>query len=408
MGESKSAVVTLPEVFGPDLLTEGIRRRLRALIEALLTAELDATIEAARYVRTESRSGTRNGTKPRTLHTSFGPVELEVPRARLMKRGAQGAREWKSQMLPRYQRRATSLDETLLGLYFSGTNLRRIQAALRPLLQGAPVGKNVVSRLVQRLRRHLEAWKARSLQETSYVYLYLDATNLNVRILGRVRKVPVLVALGVRLDGQKEILAMEPQMREREDSWKEVLDSLVRRGFNRPALVVIDGHAGLRAAVDTTWPGVRIQRCTVHKLRNLEMYCLKDQYPQVKRDFHEIVNAVSRETAEAAYKKFVRTWEARAPKVARSLEEAGAELLTFYDFPWEQWKGLRTTNPIERLNLEFKRRVKTQGSLPHEDSAVLLLFGLLASGQLRFKKITGWQKIAEVVKRENEKLKKAS
>ncbi|HEU4339486.1 MAG TPA: IS256 family transposase [Planctomycetota bacterium] len=406
MGESKSAVVTLPEVFGPDLLTEGIRSRLRALIETMIEAELDAALEAARYARTESRAGTRNGSKPRTLHTSFGPVELEVPRARL--RAREGAREWRSEMLPRYQRRTPRLDETLLGLYLSGTNLRRIQAALRPLLDGAPVGKNVVSRLTRRLRDHLEAWKHRSLKETSYVYLYLDATNLNVKVLGRVRKVPVLVALGVRLDGQKEILAMEPQVREREASWREVLESVTRRGFNRPTLVVIDGHAGLRVAIDATWPGVKVQRCCVHKLRNLQMYCLKEEYPQVRRDFHEIAGAESRPEAEAALRKFVRASQERAPKVVRSLEEAGPELLTFYDFPQEQWKGLRTTNPIERLNLEFKRRVKTQGSLPSEASAVLLLFELLASGQLRFKKIAGASKIVDVVKAVSEQIKQAS
>src|SRR5688572_8672926 len=238
MGESTSAVATLPEVFGPDLLSEGIRERLRSLIEVLLRTELDAVLDAARHQRTDHRTGYRNGTKCRTLSTSFGQVELDVPRARLNR--AEGAsKEWESQLLPRYQRRTASLDETLLGLYFSGTNLRRIQRALEPLAAGALLGKNVISRLVRKLRGHLEAWRERSLKETSYVYLYLDATNLNVKILGRVRKVPVLIALGVRLDGQKEILAMEPQVREQEASWKEVLESLVKRGFNRPALVVI-------------------------------------------------------------------------------------------------------------------------------------------------------------------------
>ena len=406
MGESTSAVVTLPEVFGPDLLSEGIRERLRSLIEVLLKAELDAVLEAACHQRTDHRTGYRNGTKGRTLSTSFGQVELDVPRARLNR--ADGAsKEWESQLLPRYQRRTVSLDETLLGLYFSGTNLRRIQRALEPLAAGALLGKNVISRLVRKLRAHLEAWKLRSLKEASYVYLYLDATNLNVKILGRVRKVPVLIALGVRLDGQKEILAMEPQVREQEASWKEVLDGLVKRGFNRPALVVMDGHAGLRASVDTTWPGVKIQRCTVHKLRNLQMYCLKDQYPLVRKDYQDIVTAESKQAAEAAYQQFLRTWREQAPKVVRSLEEGGADLLTFYDFPKEQWKSLRTTNPIERLNLEFKRRVKTQGSLPNQECAVLLFFGLLASGQLRFKKITGADKIVDVIKDSMEK-KKAS
>ncbi len=407
MGESKSAVVSLPEVFGPDLLTEGIRGQLRAIVEALVEVELDVALEAVRYARVEGRVGRRNGSKPRTLHTSFGKVELEVPRARLA-RPQEGSREWSSRLLPRYQRRTTSLDETLVSLYFSGTNLRRIKMALRPLNGAAPLGKNVVSRLVLRLREHLEAWKTRSLKDSSYVFLYLDATNLKVKIFKKVRKVPVLVALGVRLDGQKEILAMEPQLKEAEATWREMLEALVRRGLKRPALVVIDGHAGLRSALDTTWPRVKVQRCAVHKLRNLETHCLKEQYPQVKTDYHEIVGAKSKPAAEVAYKKFVRTWEARAPKVVKSLEEAGAELLTFYDFPSEQWKCLRTTNPIERLNLEFKRRVKTQGSLPSEESAILLLFGLIVSGQIRFRKIDGWEKIVEVVKADNEQQRKAS
>lgn len=402
-----SAVVSLPEVFGPDLLTEGMRGQLRAIVESLVEAELDVALEAVRYARAEGRVGHRNGSKSRTLHTSFGKVELEVPRARLAQ-PQEGVREWKSRLLPRYQRRTTSLDESLVSLYFSGTNLRRIKMALRPLTGEAPLGKNVVSRLVLRLREHFEAWRTRSLKDSNYVYLYLDATNLKVKIFKKVRKVPVLVALGVRLDGRKEILAMEPQLKEAEATWREMLEALVRRGLKRPALVIVDGHPGLRSALDTTWPRVKVQRCAVHKLRNLETHCLKEHYPQVKTDYHEIVGAKSKPAAEAAYKKFVRTWEARAPKVVKSLEEAGAELLTFYDFPSEQWKCLRTTNPIERLNLEFKRRVKTQGSLPSEESAVLLLFGLIVSGQIRFRKIDGWEKIVEVVMADSEQQKKAS
>lgn len=397
MGKSTVLLSNLPAVFGEDLLSEGIRGKLQEIIQLLLHSELDLAIRAAKYGRSEDRVGYRNGTKPRTLHTSLGSIPLEIPRGRLLKSFGRST-EWQSRLLPAYERRTKQLDATLVSLYFSGVNQRRVQRALRPLLSSAPLGKNVVSGLVQHLREHLDTWKARSLEGSTYVYLYLDATNLKIRLLGKVRKIPVFVALGVRHDGQKEVLAMEGLYKENENAWKELLDGLVRRKINRPLLAVIDGNAGLRSALDLVWPGVKVQRCTLHKLRNLQTYCPKAIYPDVKDGFNEIIQAPDLEVAQAAYKRFLGKWSKELPKVARSLEEAGEELLTFYAFPREQWKCLRTTNPIERLNGEFKRRVKTQCSLPSEDSAMLILFGLILSEQIRFRRIDGWQQIVEVIR----------
>jgi len=151
--------------------------------------------------------------------------------------------------------------------------------------------------------------------------------------------------------------------------------------------------------LDLVWPGIKVQRCTVHELRNLQTYCPKAIYLEVKQSFNEIIQVVGVEAAKAAYQRFLGKWSKALPKVVRSLEEAGEELLTFYDFPGEQWKSLRTTNPIERLIGEFKRRVKTQCSLPSEHSAMLILFGLILSEQIRFRKIDGWQQIVEVLYR---------
>lgn len=396
MGKSTQLVSNLPALSGGDLLTEAIRGKLRELIELLLQSELDQVLHAAPYGRSPERAGYRNGTKPRTLHTSLGTVQLDVPRARISQ-GVDQTAEWLSELLPRYERRTGTLDATLLTLYFSGVNQRRIRKALEPLFSEAPVGKNVVSRLVQRLREHLEAWKERSLREETYAYVYLDATNLKVRLLGRVQTFPVFVALGVRQNGVKEVLALEGLFKESQNAWRELLESLQRRGMNRPLLAVIDGSRGLRSALDVAWPGVKVQRCVVHKLRNLEAYCPQDLYPEVRGDFHEISGAKSLKAARAAYDRFVRRWSGPLPKVVKSLEEAGPELLTFYGFPKEQWKCLRTTNPIERLNEEFKRRVKTQSSLPSEESAMLIFFGLIASGQIQFRKIDGWPKIPQVL-----------
>ena len=253
----------LTEVFGPDLLTQGIRGKLRELLRVLIEGELDEKLGAARYARSEERTGYRNGDKARSIHTSLGSIQMDMPRARILKANGR-TEEWQSELVPRYERRSKSLDATLVSMYFSGTNLRRIKRTLRPLLCEAPLDKNVVSRLVGRLSGHVEAWKSRSLAQEKYVYLYLDATNLKVRLFKKVRKLPVLVALGVRQDGQKEVLALELLIKESAGAWREVLGDLVRRGLSRPLLAIIDGHPGLRSALDEIWPGIEVQRCTVH------------------------------------------------------------------------------------------------------------------------------------------------
>lgn len=253
-------------------------------------------------------------------------------------------------------------------------------------------------------------WQNRNFVGQSYVYLYLDAANLKVRLFKQVRTVPVMVVLGVRADGQKEVLTLQTLVKENELAWKEVLDDLAGRGLKRPLLAVVDGNRGLRNALEATWPGLDVQRCVVHKLRNLEAHAPSDVYPEIKQDFHQITEADDLEAAQAARRKFVGKWRRDLPKGVASLEEAGDELLTFYRYPREQWKCLRTTNPIERLNGEFKRRVKTQCSLPNQEAALLLLFGLIVSGQIRLRKIDGWKKITEVVneRREIESTKRAS
>jgi transposase-like protein len=393
-----SVTPALTGIFGPDLLTDGIRGKLKELIQVLLDSEVDEALDVARYARSEVRAGYRNGHKPRTIHTALGTVALEMPRARL-RRAHGDVKEWQSQVLPRFERRSRSLDEALLSMYFAGANTRRIKRTLKPLLHEAPLGKNVISRLTARLSTHVEAWKGRSFKGKYYPYLYLDATNLKIRVFRQIRKVPILVALGVQENGQKEVLAMEPLVKESATAWSLVVEDLQARGLARPLLAVIDGNAGLRSALLSAWPGLDLQRCTVHKVRNLQDHCPTEAYPQVKEAYDRIVEAKNEAEARAAYQAFVRKWSKDLPSVVKSLEEAGDELLTFYRFPPEQWRSLKTTNPIERLNLEFKRRVKTQCSLPSEKSAITLLYGLLLSGQIRFRKINGADEMKGVLEK---------
>ena len=166
--EDRTAVTpALTGIFGPDLLTDGIRGKLKELVHIPLEGEVEEALDAAKYARSKVRAGYRNGTKPRTLHTSLGSVDVNMPRARLdLAQG--GTEEWQSQLPPRFERRSRSLDETLLSMYFAGTNTRRVKRTLKPLLSEAPLGKNVISRLVGRLASHVENWKARSLKEEAW------------------------------------------------------------------------------------------------------------------------------------------------------------------------------------------------------------------------------------------------
>jgi putative transposase len=394
MGKSIQSFSQMEGLFGPDRLSEALRGRVREVILKLAEAELAEVLAAGPYQRNSERRGYRNGSRERWISTGLGATVIELPRARLSEGGQD--KEWQSVLIERYQRRARSVDSALLGCYLSGANGRRIRGALSPLLRGAPLSKSAISRIVGRLQALFTDWRKRSLKEEAVVLLYLDAIALRVRIANKVVSAPVLVALGVKADGQKVVLDLELLQSESSECWGGFIEGLVGRGLKRPCLVIIDGNKGLRAAVDKNWCGVEVQRCTVHKLRNLERHTPQHALEEVKSDYHRIIQAESLEQARKAYREFVLKWKKSAPKVVVSLEEAGEELLTFYSFPNSQWKSLRTTNAIERLNGEFRRRVKTQGSLPSAQAAELLLFGLIISGQIHMRRIDGWKDLKQV------------
>lgn len=392
--QSTQFVGKMEGLLGPDPLTEALRGKIRETIMTLVEGELAEVLAALPYERTGQRRGYRHGSKSRTLTTGLGAVPMEIPRARMIQDGH--VQEWQSHLVRRYERRAVAVDSALLGVYLSGANQRRMKGALSPLLRDAPLSKSAVSRLVGRLAALFEQWRRRDLRDEKILVLYLDAIALRVRIAQKVVSVPVLVALGVRADGQKVVLDMELLSSESAECWGGLIAGLISRGLARPRLCVIDGSKGLRAAVEQNWIGTAVQRCTVHKLRNLERHVPRHALEEVRTDYHQIVYADSLEAARSAYRAFLVKWSKRASKVAESLEEAGEELLTFYRFPKTQWKSLRTTNAIERLNGEFRRRVKTQGSLPNASAAERLLFGVLASGQIRMRRIDGWKELGRI------------
>jgi putative transposase len=387
----------VPEVATTDLVTAHLRRQVQAWLEALIEAEVEAALGAARYTRPEGeRRGYRHAHRGRTLTTSVGPTTINVPRARVF--GPAGLVEWQSTLLPRYARRIGAVDEGILGVYLAGANTRRIKGALMPLLGPAPLSRSAVSRVMRTLKGRCEAWRTRSLAELGVVYLWLDAIHVRVRIDRRVQVVPILAAVGVTATGHKELLALHLVTTESAAGWTTLVADLNDRGV-QPLLCTIDGNAGLRRAIATTWPSAQVQRCVVHKLRNLEAHAPKRAIEEVRADYHAISQAASATAAEGAYRRFVRRWQSRSEAVVRSLEEGGRELLTHYRFPASQWKCLRSTNAIERINQEFRRRIKTQAAQPQEHTVVRLFYALAASGHIKVRRIDGWQDLPAVLAR---------
>lgn len=379
------------EEFGPDSIEKAMRERIRETIEVLIAEELEAALGAAKSARVGSkRTGYRNGNRARGVTTSLGPTTFSMPRARM--HGAEGeGREWRSRMIGRYERRTERVDEALLGVYLSGTNTRRIRGALAPLLRGAPLSKDAISRLVGRLREDFECWSKRDLGEHGIRYVFLDGWYPRVRIGKKRVRVPVLVTLGTCADGQRVVLDLRIAGEESEASWSEVIESLIERNVGRPVLAVIDGNPGLEAALRKTWPKIDIQRCTNHKLWNLLSKAPAHLREELGEDYRRMIYGETAEIVAQARAAFVRKWKLRSKAVVTSLEEAGDDLFTFLRYPASQWKSLRTTNALERINEEFRRRTKTQASLPGEDAVLLLLFGLLRSGQINLRRIVGWK-----------------
>lgn len=281
-------------------------------------------------------------------------------------------------------------DALIAGCYLAGTNTRRVRRALASLFGGA-VGKDTVSRVWRKVKSDWDAWNARALAAEPIVRLILDGTVVRVRLDRKATAISLLVVIGVRTDGQKVMLAVKAMGSESTEAWRAVLDDLVRRDLRRPEFLIVDGAPGLDSAIAAVWDGVPMQRCTVHKHRNLLAHAPERLHEEITADYNDMIYAVTREEIEAHHKAFIHKWRLKHRAVAVSLEEAGEWLFTFTRLPPSQWRSARTTNAIERLHEEFKRRIKTQTVLPSADTAAMLFWALLASGQISMRKVDGWQ-----------------
>ena len=400
--EAETGTRLLDDWFDP--IEAALRDQVRSFIQAMIEAELEAVLARPRYGRRpktasdntvgpEKITGHRHGHRSRSLIGTFGRVEIAVPRARL-DTAAGRTTEWKSTALRAYQRRTKQAGSLIAGAYLAGTNTRRVRRALAAVFGGA-VSKDTVSRVWRRVKADWDAWNARSLAAEPIVRLILDGTVVRVRLDRKATAIVLLVVLGVCQDGQKVLLAVKNMAGETSQAWRAVFDDLVKRGLRQPEFLIVDGGTGLEQALAALWGDVPTQRCTVHKHRNLLAHAPQRLHDEVSADYNDMIYAASPGEIEQRRRAFLRKWRLKCKAVADSLEEAGDRLFTFTRLPPSQWKSARTTNAIERLHEEFKRRIKTQTVLPSAETAAMLFWALLASGQITMRKVDGWQSLTQ-------------
>lgn len=335
---------------------------IRASLEALLEEEIKRLVGGARWARM-GRKDYRNGSYLRSLVTSMGHLEIDVPRSR--KNGSAGA------VLGRYQRRTDEVDEAIVASYVNGISTRKMGKVTEALM-GQRVGRSTVSRVTKTLEERVEELRRAPITE-EIPYLYLDATFLDARWARRVENVAALVAYGVGMDGRRRLLAVTIGAQESEASWADLLRKLTDRGLKGVKLVISDDHAGLKAAVRSHLPDARAQRCVVHLQRNA-----LDKTPwrlrgRAGREIGQIFAAPSLNEAKKRLEAFKSGLGEQIPEAAACVEAGFSAATQFYVFPQAHWRRLRSTNGLERLHGEIKRRIRAVGAFPDRASALRLI-----------------------------------
>ena len=348
----------------PDFLREIVEK----VVQQLLEAEMTEHIGAAPYERSATRTGHRNGYKPRALRTRVGTLNLLVPQDR------EGT--FSTRLFSRYQRNEKALCLALMEMYVEGVSTRKVKEVTEALC-GTSFSKSLVSSLAGSLDSELEAWRDRRLEAKAYPYLFVDARYEKVRIGGRVVSQGVLIASGVRDDGFREILAVEVADTESEATYQELFRSLKRRGLSGVQLVVSDDHGGLKAAIARHFQGASHQRCQVHYARNLLGMVGHARRKELASDLRAIFAAPDRKQALTIAASVAEKWRKKGnEKVAEHLEEHIEECLSCLAFPEPHRRRIRTTNGLERLSQEIKRRSRVVRIFPNERSCQRLVTAL--------------------------------
>ena len=341
-----------------------VRQGVKAVLEEVLEEEMAEHLEAGYRELTPTRRGERNGHYQRNLLTPAGKIErLEVPRDR------EG--EFATEVFERYKRMTGDVEEAVLEMYLSGISVRKI-AGVTEALSRVKVGKDAVSRIARRLEEEQREWRERPLGEKEYPYLYLDATYLKVRWGASVTSMALLACVGVDEEGFREVLAVEVAGSEKGAAYASLLRGLLDRGLKGARLVVSDDHEGIKAAVFGELPGVDWQRCVVHFERNVLAHVPTSSTAEVAEDLKAIFKVRREKTAQALAEEFVELYVKRFPKAVAVFEAGISDALTYLGYPGSHHARLRTTNMLERLFREVKRRTRVVGVFPNETSASTL------------------------------------
>jgi putative transposase len=345
-----------------------LREILERAVQQILEAEMTEHLGAAPYERSATRIGHRNGYKPRVLRTRVGTLNLLVPQDR------EGT--FSTRLFSRYQRNEKALCLALMEMYVEGVSTRKVKEVTEELC-GTSFSKSLVSSLAGSLDSELKAWRSRRLEAEAYPYLFVDARYEKVRIDGRVVSQGVLIVSGVRDDGFREVLGVEVSDTESEATYQEMFRSLKGRGLSGVDLVVSDDHEGLKAAIARHFQGASHQRCQVHYARNLLGMVSYASRKELGADLRAIFAAPAREQALQLASSVAQRWREKGnEKVARHTEEHLEECLTCLAFPESHRRRIRTTNSLERLNQEIKRRTRVVRIFPNREACLRLVSAL--------------------------------
>ena len=385
---------------GRAMLDQLVRQGAQQMLQSAIEAEVDEFLREHQGRRDEQgkRLVVGNGYKPaRKVVTGAGSLEVQERRVRDNSPNQEERVRFRSAILPPYLRRSRAIEEFIPWLYLRGISTGDFSEALQPLL-GEPakgLSPNVIVRLKEQWTAEYEEWRRRDLTDKQYVYIWADGIHVNVRLEDTENKRQcLLVVMGAMADGYKELLAVMDGYRESEQSWHELLIDLKQRGLTlAPQLATGDGGLGFWAALRKVYPETREQRCWVHKTANVLNNLPKSVQPRAKADLHEIWMAETRESANKAFDAFLGKYQAKYGEACECLVKDREVLLTFYDFPAEQWKHLRTTNPIESAFATIRlRHRRTKGSGTRKAS-LTMMFKLAQAAQKRWHRLNGHEQL---------------
>jgi transposase-like protein len=389
-----------PNPAAGSLIDQIVREGARKMLAAALQAEVDAYVAAFAGERDEAgrRLVVRNGYHaPREILTAAGAVEVKAPRVndKRINEDSGERRRFSSAILPAWARKTPQITEVLPLLYLHGLSSGDFVPALGQFLGSASgLSASVITRLTEQWKGEQRAFAARDLSGVDYVYLWVDGIHVNVRL--EEHKLCLLVMIGVRADGRKELVALTDGYRESTESWADLLRDCARRGMRAPVLAIGDGALGFWSALREVFPQAREQRCWFHKIANVLGALPKSAHPSAKKHLAEIWNAEDKEHAQAAVTAFQAAYGAKYPKAVAKVVDDLEELLAFYDYPAEHWVHLRTTNPIESTFATVRHRTKVTKGPGSRTAGLAMAFKLIESAQARWRAVNAPHLVALV------------